>query len=63
MVASGNMTGPNLNTYYSSVISLRSVRTIVFLAELNNIETCTGDIRNTYLTARNNEKIVLNSGT
>ena len=52
MVASGNMTGPNLDTYYSSSISLRSVRTVVFLAEFNNTESCTGDIIIAYLNAR-----------
>ena len=63
MVVSGNMTGPNRDTYYSSFISLRSMRTVVFLAEPNNIEICTGDIRNSYLTARTTDKIVFNGGT
>ena len=62
-VASSNMTWPNIDTYYYIVISLRSMRTIVFLAELNNIETHTCDISNAYLTARNTEKIVFNAGT
>ena len=52
MVASGNMNVPNLDTYYSRVISICSMRTVVFLAELNIIETHTGDISNDYLTAR-----------
>ena len=51
MVASGNMIGININTYYYSIISLSSVRTVVFLDELNNIYTRTGDISNIYLTA------------
>ena len=38
MVPAGNITGPNIDTYYSSVISLRSMHTIIFLAELNNIK-------------------------
>ena len=46
MVASVNMTGTNIYTYYSSVVSLRFMRTIVFLAEMNNTETCTSDISN-----------------
>ena len=37
MVASGHMNGPNLDTYYSRVISLCSMRTIVFLSIFNNI--------------------------
>ena len=44
MVASSNATGPNIDTYYYSIISLRSMRTVVLLSELNNIETCTSDI-------------------
>ena len=61
MVASGNMTGPNLDTYYSIVIPLCSMCTVVFLSELNDIETCTGDISNTYLNACTTEKIVFNA--
>ena len=52
MVASGNMTVTKLESYYSRVISLFSMRTAVFLAKLKIIETHTGDISNTYLTAR-----------
>ena len=62
-VASSNMTWPNIDTYYYIVISLRSMRTIVFLAELNNIETHTCDISNAYLTARTTENIIFNSGS
>ena len=62
MVDSGNMNGPNLDTHYSIVISLRSMRTVVLLDELNNIETCTGDISNTYMTEQTTEKIVFNAG-
>ena len=46
MVAFGNITGPYNDTYYSSVISLCSMLTAVLLSELNNIETCKGDICN-----------------
>ena len=60
MVTYGNMTGPNLNTYYYRVISLHSMRTVVFLDELNNIETGTGDIINTHLIERNKEEIIVN---
>ena len=52
MVVSCKMNGPNLDTYYYSVISLRSMRTVVLLDDLNDIEICTGDIRNTYLNSR-----------
>ena len=61
MVASGNMNGPNLDTYYSRIFSLCYMLTVVFLAELNNIETHTCDISNAYLNARADEKILFNS--
>ena len=51
MVVSVNMTGHNIDSYYASVISLCSMRTVVLLAELNNIDTRTGGISNAYLTA------------
>ena len=62
MVAYGNMNGTNLDNYYYSVISLRSMRTVVFLAELNIIEARTGDISSSYLTACTTEKIIFNDG-
>ena len=62
MLASGNKTGPNIDTYYSSIISLSSVRTVVFIYELNNIETRTGDISNAYLTERTTENVLFDSG-
>ena len=62
MVASVNMTGPNLNTYYYSFISLHYMRTVVFLAELNNIDTLTGEISNAYLTELTAENIFFDSG-
>ena len=52
MVASGNMTVPNLDSYYSRVISISSMCIVVFLALLNMIERHTGDISTAYLTAR-----------
>ena len=62
MVASSNITEPNLDTYYYSIISLRYMCTVVFLSELDNIETHPGEISNAYLTERTIEKIVFNSG-
>ena len=61
MVASGNMTEPNLDTYYYRIISLRSMRTVVLLDELYNIETRTVDISNAYLNAHTTEKILFNT--
>jgi hypothetical protein len=36
------MTGPNTKTYYSSVVSLRSMQIAIFLAELNGYDLCSG---------------------
>eukprot|EP00957_Ditylum_brightwellii_P122177 9316940-Ditylum_brightwellii.AAC.1 len=38
LVTGSHMTGPNSNTYYSSVVSLRAIRIMIFLAELNGME-------------------------
>eukprot|EP00957_Ditylum_brightwellii_P182610 13909879-Ditylum_brightwellii.AAC.1 len=38
LVAGRHMTGPNADTYYSSVGSLREMRMMIFLAELNGHE-------------------------
>ena len=62
MVASGNMTGTNLDTYYSIVVSLHSVRTVVFLSELNNIDIRNSDIINAYLTALTTKKHFFKTG-
>ena len=56
------MTGPNINTYYSSVISICSMRTVFFLSEPNNIDTHNGDISNAYLTSRTTKKILFDTG-
>eukprot|EP00957_Ditylum_brightwellii_P041443 3138162-Ditylum_brightwellii.AAC.1 len=57
LVAGGQMTGPNTNTYYSSVVSLRTMRMIIFLAELNGMELIAADIGNAYLEAYTDQKI------
>ena len=62
MVASGNMTGTNIDNYYSSVISLHSICIVAFLYKLNNIDTRTGDNSNAYLDASTTEKIEFNTG-
>ena len=39
MVAYGNITGSNIDTYYSSVIALRSMRTVVIYLYWHNPRT------------------------
>eukprot|EP00957_Ditylum_brightwellii_P185365 14114410-Ditylum_brightwellii.AAC.1 len=43
-VAGGHMTGPNIDTYYSSVVSLRAMIMMIFLAELNSMKLIAADI-------------------
>eukprot|EP00957_Ditylum_brightwellii_P121245 9246044-Ditylum_brightwellii.AAC.1 len=56
LVTGGHMTGLNTDTYYSSIVSLRAMRMIIFLAELNGMELISADIGNTYLEAYTDEK-------
>jgi hypothetical protein len=43
------MTEPPIESIYSSIISLQSLRMMMFIGELNDYETCSGDIGNAYL--------------
>eukprot|EP00957_Ditylum_brightwellii_P027516 2080190-Ditylum_brightwellii.AAC.1 len=58
-VAGCHMTGTNTSTYYSSVVSLRAMRMMIFLAVLNVMELIAADIGNAYLEAYTDEKYVL----
>ena len=42
---------------YSSVVSLRGVRIVIFLAELNGLKIWQTDVGNTYLEAKTDEKV------
>ena len=44
LVADGNLTDVPLESVYSSVVSLRGLRTTIFLAELNQMELWCTDI-------------------
>ena len=47
---------------YSGVISLRGLRTLIFLSELNGQEVWATDIGNAYLEATTKEKLVIRAG-
>jgi hypothetical protein len=51
MVADGNLTDIPLESVYSSVESLRGLRIVTFLAELNGLDLWATDIGNAYLEA------------
>ena len=44
IVAGGHLTDPNTESVYSGVVSLRGIRLIVFLAELNGLELWGADV-------------------
>ena len=62
LVAGGHLTGPPLESVYSSVVSLRGIRMISFLAELNKMELWSTDIGNAYLESYTKEKVYIIAG-
>ena len=61
-VAGGHLTNPPKDSVYSSVVSLRSIRIICLLAELNDLELMAADIGNAYLEACTKEKVCFIAG-
>jgi hypothetical protein len=55
MVADSHMTDVPLDSIYSGVISLSGLRTLLFLGELNGLETLATDFGNAYLEAETKE--------
>jgi len=51
-----------LESVYSGVVSLRGLRLVLFLAELNHLETWATDIGNAYLEAETKEKVYIIAG-
>jgi hypothetical protein len=62
MVADGHLTEIPLKSIYSGVISLQGLRMLIFLAELNGLETWATDISNAYLEAETKEHIYIHAG-
>ena len=61
-VAGGHRTDPPKESVYSSVVSLRSLRLVCFLAELNGLQLMAGDVGNAYLEAHTKEKVCFTAG-
>ena len=61
-VAGGHLTEVPTESVYSGVVSLRGVRLLIFLAELNQLETWATDIGNAYLEAETSEKVYIVAG-
>ena len=62
MVADEHLTDVPLDSVYSGVVSLRVLRLVLFLAELNVLDTCATDIGNAYLEAEIKEKVCIIAG-
>ena len=62
LVAGGHLTQIPTESVYSGVVSLRSLRLVVFLAELNGLDLMQADIGNAYLEAYTKEKVFFIAG-
>jgi Reverse transcriptase (RNA-dependent DNA polymerase) len=62
IVAGGHLTDPNTESVYYGVVSLRIIRLVVFLAEINGLELWGADVGNAYLEAKTKEKVYIVAG-
>ena len=58
-VAGGHLTDPPKDSVYSGVVSLRSLRLVALLAELNGLELWAANVGNAYLEASTKEKVYI----
>ena len=61
-VAGGHLTDTPVESVYSGVVSLRGVRLVIFLAELNGLQVYQTDVGNAYLEAYTKEKVYIIGG-
>jgi len=59
LVLSGQLTHPSNDKAYSGILSLEGVRTVLFLAELNELHLCAADVAQAYLEANTREKLAI----
>ena len=62
LVAGGHLTPPPTESTYSGVVSIRSLRLVLFAAELNGLEVHAADVGNAYLESKTKEKLYLVAG-
>ena len=62
LVADGHLTEVPVDSVYSGVVSIRGLKLMIFLAELNNLEVWGTDIGNAYLEAYTTEKVAIIAG-
>ena len=53
---------PPLESVYSGVVSLRSLRLVIFLSELNSLQLYAADVGNAYLEAKTREHVCIIGG-
>ena len=63
LVVDGSLTPEPAKNIYSGVVSLRHLRLVIFLEELNNLELWGADIGSAYLEAHTREKLFIIGGT
>ena len=61
-VAGGHLTNDPVEAVYSGVVSIRSLKLVLMLAELNNLNVECGDIGNAYLEAKTSELVAFIGG-
>ena len=61
-VADGHKIDIPLESVYSGVVTLRGLRMVIFLAELNGLDLWATDIGNAYLEAETKEKVYIIAG-
>jgi hypothetical protein len=62
LVAGGHLTETPIDSVYSSVVSLRGIRILAFLGELNDLKVWSTDIGNAYLETYTKEKVYIIAG-
>ena len=62
LVADGHLTDIPVDSVCSSVVSLRGLRLVAFIAELNGLQLWATDIGNAYLEAETKEKLCITAG-
>ena len=62
LVADGHLTKEPVESIYSGVVSLRSLRMVVFLSQLNDLEIWGADVGNAYLEAYTDETLCIIAG-
>jgi hypothetical protein len=62
LVAGGHLTDTPIDSVYSSVVSLRGIRILTFIAELNGLEVWCTDVGNAYLESYTKEKVYIVAG-